>query len=126
MKFQVGDRFKVKDEFSELGMTGLISGTSFNSIYQRDEYVVRWDNSPLSENTYSTDECDRMWDHECPVVGFRASQGIDFIPMSITIGGIDYTKEQIMCNAYNHDWVEVGFHFTKTVCKRCDVEKSKT
>lgn len=120
MKFKVGDRFKVKEEYSELQMTGTVTGTSFNSIHQTDEYVVLWDTNRTVPETYSVDECDRMWNYECPVVTIRASHGIDFLVTNITIDTVGPVK--IQCNGH-HQWVEVGFHFTKEVCKHCDVER---
>ena len=123
MKFKQGDRFKVKDEYSELGMTGTVTGTSFNSIYQRDEYVVLWDTNKLSPETYSMEECDRMWNHECPVVGQVDSRPYWIKEMAKESAAKPETST-VMCQAYGHEWIEVGFQFTKTICKRCDVSKN--
>jgi len=40
-----------------------------------------------------------------------------------------FDKKDQPTNQYsycNHQWVDVGFHFTKLVCKQCDKEKGDT
>jgi hypothetical protein len=125
MKFKAGDTIRV----IENGLVGKIVGTSFNSMYQQQEYVVKWPGVPYEES-YPIDECDSIWELEpCPVVNtlFTAAKAI------IKINGtevaycndIKVSVDAPKCNGYDHTWVECGFHFTKTVCKYCDFEKEK-
>lgn len=120
MKFKPGDRFYVKEN----GLKGMIVTTSFNSIHQVSEYIVLWE-SRSQEESYSIDDCDPLWemDKQCPMVQavtMRLPQALDSIPIIINTSG----PIKVVCNGH-HTWVEVGFHFTKMVCKYCDTEQGK-
>jgi len=115
MKFQVGDEFRV----IENGLTGKIVGTSFNSVFQQQEYVVKWPQHPREES-YPVDECDPCWELTSRTAYIKVPQSIDFIPMDIKVSG----PIKVECNGH-HTWVEVGFHFTKEVCRYCDIEKGR-
>lgn len=118
MKFQIGDNFRV----IENGLLGQIIATSFNSMHQQSEYVVKWTHH-AREESYPVDECDPCWELESRTVYIKIPQAIDFIMTDIKIDTSGPIKVQ--CNGH-HTWVEVGFHFTKEVCKYCDIEKGKS
>lgn len=52
----------------------------------------------------------------CPVVKITLPQ---------PVAGMTYTihRGPSLKNECEHEYVEVGFHFTKLVCKHCDKEK---
>lgn len=127
MKFQPGDRIRVKEN----GLTGTILAVA--KINQDDSYIVMWDHyfHPLSYMANQID--DDLWEQigkikdahilSIPGSGYvnqdpdvlPPGRGLHHIDIKITVG--DEKKE---CN---HKWVEVGFMHTKTVCYHCDVEK---
>ena len=118
-------KFKPKQSFYviESGLKGKIIAISFNSIYQQEEYVVEWNHESGIHQTYEINECDPIWEHDvaCPVVdtyNVMVKNAVNSIPISTII------NPEIMCNAYNHDWVDVGFHHSKIVCKVCDRVKA--
>jgi hypothetical protein len=108
MKFKAGDNFKV----IENGLLGQIVGTSFNSVFQQQEYVVKWPHHSYEES-YPIDECDSIWELEnCPVVNTYLTKPKD-----------EVSKTLILCTAYGHEWIDVGFQRTREVCKVCNTEK---
>lgn len=112
MKFKTGDNFRV----IENGLLGEIMGISFNSIYQCEEYIVQWAHTPGKHETYPVDECDLIWELEpCPVVNVyvKLNKPVDFIEFK---GIPTWVGENKNCN---HEWVDVGFHHSKIVCKHC-------
>ena len=109
MKFKIGDRFRVVKELAGLERAGSIVGISFNSIYQRDEYIVRWDHLPF-DHTYSPDECDPIWERIHPYIQFDFDNG--------------KVPEQIMCDIHGHDWKVYDSGFTRfEYCSRCEKER---
>ena len=119
MKFKAGDSFRV----IENNLIGKIVGISFNSVYQQEEYVVKWPNLSY-EQTYPVDECDSIWELEpCPVVDvyMKLPTALNHIEIKIDMSG----PVKVQCNGH-HTWVDIGFQFTKQVCKYCDVEKGKS
>lgn len=95
MKFKAGDRFQVKDSDIERG--GIIIDTTFNSIYQEYEYVVKWDDF-RSEYSYPTNSCDSTWE----LVSSN-------------------NKSEINCL---HNWVIYnGFRDAYEYCSKCDLKK---
>ncbi len=115
MKFQAGDSFEVKEN----SLKGTIKGICFNSILQCTDYVVQWEGRQ-TEETYPVDECDPIWELTSRNIFIKVPQALDFIPITIDTSG----PITVNCNGH-HTWVEVGFHFTKMVCKYCDVEQGK-
>jgi hypothetical protein len=124
MKFTPGERFFV----IENGLKGTVVG--FEHLDGKDWYYVDWDESKSGVQLYEVSECDPIWEHECPVVQsqwrrvgntieitVKSPQPIEFIPIEI-----DMSKLKVECNGH-HTWVNVGFHFTKEVCRYCDVER---
>lgn len=61
-KFKKGDRFKVESSSDPNYLhSGTIVDTSFNSIFQDQEYVVKWDHL-TGEFSYETVTADRIWE----------------------------------------------------------------
>ena len=126
MKFNTGDRFKVIAS----GLRGRIANAGFCSIFRLEEYTVVWDSSPHMRTVYLANDCDDLWDFDvCPVIETNLPQGND--PFFRMYGGDQEDRstpkaqapEEENCHIHGHKWVEVGFHFTKTICKRCDKEQ---
>lgn len=113
MKFQKHDIFRV----SQNGLQGEIVDISFNSIHQENEYIVKWDHHGRYES-YPTNECDPVWELVSRTSYIKGNQSIEFTPIEITMSN----SVKVECNGY-HTWIDVGFHFTKEVCKHCNVEK---
>ena len=127
MKFQVKDRFRV----IENGLEGIISATSFNSIYQETEYYVTWDSFPnKGQCSYMASEVDSMWEKIAKIKEMfkTANAGSGYISQDTHLpegspwinDNSDFKMPKIECD---HKWVEVGFNHTKIVCKHCDVEQ---
>ena len=117
MKFKAGDNFKVIDS----GLLGKIVGTTWNSMHQCEEYIVKWSHHKYEE-TYPVDECDPIWELEpCPVVNsfLTIQNAINSIPIEIKMDG----PIKVQCNGF-HTWIDVGFHHSKFVCKYCDVKRA--
>jgi hypothetical protein len=119
MKFSVGDRIRVISN----GSLGKIIATDFDITTRQPEYVVLWESGKT--NQYPTDDCDRIWelDPQAPLPqGWGATQGWHGTDFSL-MGKEDKGGKQAACNYFDHEWVDVGFSFTKLVCKKCNVDK---
>lgn len=142
-EFKKGDRFKY-NSYSGI-QTGTINAVSFNSIQQEWEYYVTYD-GPLSYMgvvCHTVDSVGNLWEEidkiadandqsppDLPIglKGFLDQQGIpemvntdagDVTWQYKTIHlGPDYSK-----SGCDHKWVDVGFSFTKVVCKHCNMEQ---
>lgn len=112
--FEIGDIF----ESIESGLRGKIKAISFNSIHQVNEYVVNWDSDPSRDWSYPCEECDSAWRLVSRTFYLKSTQAIDFVPIKIDTSG----PVKVQCNGH-HSWIEVGFNFTKEVCRHCDQEK---
>lgn len=113
-KFQAGDTFIAV----VTGVQGKVKAVSFNSIHQVEEYIVQWRDRPGEEFAYSCEECDSEWrllQRPPQYVGWMAQDSHD---IKIQTGG----PVKVQCNGHHH-WIEIGFNFTKEVCKYCDTEK---
>lgn len=116
-KFVSGDRFLV----SQSGAMGTVESLSYNALYGYTEYFVRWDSSPSHMGSFVAHEVDSLWEK---IETDLKNSGI--LPTgNYNVGSIYTEKEDYNCFRDGHAWVDVGFHFTKIVCKHCDKEKGK-
>jgi len=114
-KFQPGDTY----EAIETGAQGTIKAISFNSILQQEEYVIEWSDRPGQEWSYACEECDPDWRLLSRTAYVKSNQPINNFEIKINSNG----PFKVECNGHHH-WIEVGFNFTKQVCKHCDQEKA--
>ncbi len=138
-KFKAGDRFETSK-----GHVGTIIKIGWNSILGEDEYVVTWDHMPQSgECSYISSEAESDWKPiRKVVVGSKAvlkfrGQPFGFaevkdFKIDYPAGSIEEITEHpkevsfecsVVRNGCNHEWVDVGFSYSKMVCKKCDKEK---
>lgn len=129
MAFKSGDRFRSKDT----GLEGFIEAVSFNSVFQYYEYYVRWDGFPNQTHIYICDQVDTIWEkipnNTVPILSSgRKPSDLSFEDFR---GVADWhapeydptpAETKPNCNS-GHTWVDVGFSFSKIVCKYCDLEK---
>lgn len=100
-KFKAGDKFKAKDT----GHTGTVQGVSYDYSSNTDDYRIEWDHVP-GVHYYQAHDVDTDWEKI----------------ISLPTGASPYTWDyKVGCD---HEWVDVGFHFTKMVCKKCDKDKA--
>jgi len=134
MKFKSGDRIRV----IENGFTARIKAISFNSIYQQEEYYVTWDNDPKQDVGYPVDECDPIWELECPVVAaYQTGSGVITLPTAmppglaywLKVGGkgemtIMHEPDKVKTGC-DHQWAEyTGLMESYKYCKHCDEKKA--
>lgn len=103
MKFKTGDYFEVPSN----GQRGLIRGISFNSIHSYAEYIVEWDSRPGFESSYLVEDGDALWEF---ITG-----PAPFYPHNA------HFKEKTRDLPCTHEWVDVGFQFSRLVCKKCNL-----
>ena len=130
MKFKAGDNIIV----IENDVKGTITGVTYNSINQCDEYVVKWETLPY-EQTFPVDECDPIWERAplppnplLPwIPDFSAYRGLadwkmpalNYIPITITIGD----KITVQCNGH-HTWKVYDSGFRRfEYCQHCNEER---
>lgn len=126
MKFKEGDRFVA----TETGHSGVILLTQVSALAAM--YTVKWDHFPHIIASYSTDQCDSIWQPECPVVmscynGYTrppdAYQTNDFAEL---VSGKnqnfpDFSKVRLSCD---HEWKDYkGFTENYSYCKKCDEKR---
>ena len=105
-KFQKGDRFRVKKN----GFTGTVDCIDYNSTYGENDIYVQWDHFlPNKLNMYSERDAMLDWD-----------KIENSLPRGFTINEAAFGDTAKECL---HSWIEVGFMFSKVVCKNCDMEK---
>lgn len=116
MKFNAGDRFKVKEN----GITGQIIGIKSKAVSMsgKDEYTVMWDHMQRGVG-YPIEETDKedIWQLTQPYkVTIQLPTSIDHIPISIEI-------HRGPC--LNHEFVTyVGLTRSYEYCKKCDKKRS--
>lgn len=125
--FESGDRFRVK----ERGHTGKVIRTmglfDANGNCVNGSYGVVWDSFPNSGICYyDMSDVKDTWEK----VSDSQQIGVDYVPANVNdrlptgmypFIGIDPAfAPKPECD---HKWVEVGFTFSKIVCKHCDKEK---
>lgn len=131
-KFQIGDKFTTPNS-----ITGKIVGTQrkygYDANYNRTlihEYVVFWDHMsvPKQPFVYEAVEAERIWS---PVLApgqtyqgqwQNLSMSQDINPTDFL--GVPKLNSENSTQECNHEFVDVGFHWSKIVCKHCDKEKA--
>lgn len=106
-KFKAGDRIRVIDN----DKTGEILEVDYDWITHQDEYTVIWDAFMHTGSCiYPSRAADVAWELETPRSGVtRLSAG----------------SNSIMNQGCQHEWVDIGFNFSKIICKKCDIAKPK-
>lgn len=123
MKFKVGDFIRVIRD-SGAGTVGRIKGTSWNSIHQEEEYVMKWDHDPR-EYTYKPSDVDHLW--ELDNTPLRATMDYMLAEDSKiklkTPNKTEFTNE-MFCDVYNHDWKVYDSGFSRfEYCAKCNEER---
>lgn len=113
---------------------GVVENVSFNSIFQENEYFIRWDDGGLSMFTELEAEHKLAKDNgqghamtlppgfqfKVPTSGWHnVSVNLSDLSIGSPISH-DPTDKSKSCD---HKWVEVGFTHTKMVCYHCDQEQ---
>lgn len=106
--FKKGDRFKVKKN----DLTGTIEDVCYNPTYGEYDYSVSWDHM-LPHHLYSYSERDGLLDWD------KIQDSPHSLPKGLTINEVgDVVRE-----GCEHKWVDVGFSYSKMVCKTCNAEQ---
>jgi len=119
MKFTEKDRFKVISS----GREGVIRRVIYNSIYQEHEYYVSWVTDVFyREECFTAHEADSVWEKIASELNGGLGPGDT---LSTENSGYSYYQPKQLDlgpEFCEHEVVDVGFHMSKMVCKKCNKE----
>jgi hypothetical protein len=121
-KFQVGEKI-----FDNSKGEGEVVGYEYNHLFGDEEYVVKWSRDGKEENVEQV-IADQIWSYiiEEPVSPFTPPSEVPKLPKSLASAfgfKIKMKLEDIKVAPCEHKHqIDVGFVFTKMVCKDCNIE----
>lgn len=122
-KFQKGDRIEVTTN----GLTGTVTGVSYNSTTQEEEVYIVWDHDPSrGEVCYPSDDVESIWNvlpRHNVIASYYYGDNNENLPSG---KNQDYSWYCPKNYPNPHKWVDAGFNHTRMCCYHCGIDKPES